>query len=187
MSIAETLRQVSEMLSSGDSVSAAEVLSSAFPTPPASTPRSPWSLARLTKVFIRDGFTDRYFGEPLVFPGALRALSVLSPSLFPYHRNWKQSLTHSIYWSHYPTIDHVVPVARGGADDESNVVTTSMLSNAAKSNWLLSELGWHTTHAPLAATWDGLLVWFCREYERNEKLRQEPSLRQWYKAAKSAG
>lgn len=141
----------------------------------------------MTKVFVRDGFTDRYFGDPLVFPGALRAVSALSPSLFPYHRNWKQSLTHPAYWSHYPTIDHVVPVARGGADDESNVVTTSMLRNAAKSNWLLSELGWPTTLAPLAAAWDGLLPWFCREYEQNERLRHEPSLRPWYKAAKSAG
>lgn len=187
MNIVEALRQVSEMLSSGDSGSAAEVLNSAFPPPPASTPRSPWPLARLTKVFVRDGFTDRYFGEPLVFPGALRALSVLSPSLFPYHRNWKQSLTHPAYWSHYPTIDHVVPVARGGADDESNVVTTSMLRNATKANWLISELGWPSTRAPLAATWDGLLAWFCREYEQNEKLRHGPSLRQWYKAAKNAG
>ena len=40
------------------------------------------------------------------------------------------------------TIDHVIPVARGGADDESNVVTTSMLRNSAKSNWLLDEVGW---------------------------------------------
>lgn len=187
MSSSEALRQVCEKLSLGDSASAAEILRSAFPPPPASTPRSPWPLARLTKVFIRDGFTDRYSGEPLVFPGALRALSVLVPSLFPYHRNWKQSLTHPAYWSHYPTIDHVVPVARGGADDESNVVTTSMLRNAAKSNWLLSELGWQTASAPLIDAWDGLLEWFCREYERNEKLRHDPALRKWYKAAKSAG
>lgn len=173
MSIAEALRQASEMLSAGNSESAAEVLRSAFPPPVASTPRSPWPLLRLTKIFIRDGFTDRYFGEPLVFPGALRALSVLAPSLFPYHRNWKQSLTHPAYWSHYPTIDHVVPVARGGADDETNVVTTSMLRNAAKSNWLLSELGWPTSSAPVSGTWDGLLAWFCREYERNEKLRHD--------------
>lgn len=187
MSIVESLRQASEMLSLGETASAAEVLSAAFPPPPASTPRSSWTLARLTKVFVRDGFTDRYFGEPLVFPGAMRAMSFLSPSLFPYHRNWKQSLTHPAYWSHYATIDHVVPVARGGADNETNVVTTSMLRNAAKSNWFLSELGWPTSSAPLASTWDGLLAWFCREYERNEGLRREPSMRQWYKAARSAG
>jgi len=187
MNIAKSLHQVCEMLSSGDSVSAAEILRTAFPPPPASTPRSSWSLARLTKIFVRDGFTDQYFGEPLIFPGTLRALSVLMPELFPYHRNWKQSLTHPAYWSHYPTIDHVVPVARGGTDDESNVVTTSMLRNAAKSNWLLSELGWPTISAPLLDSWDGLLPWFCREYEQNEKLRHEPSLRQWYKAAKSVG
>lgn len=187
MRTADALQQVSDLLSSGDSTSAAEILGSVFPPLPLSAPRASWSFARLTEVFIRDGFTDRYFGVPLVFPGALRAMSVLSPSLLPYHRNWKQTLTHPAYWSHYPTIDHVVPLARGGADDPSNVVTTSMLHNAAKSNWLLSELGWPIAEAPSAAGWDGLLTWFCREYERNEKLRQEPSLRKWYNAAKSRG
>lgn len=174
------------MLSSGDTASAAQLLASAFPPAIASTRRSPWAQSRLVKAFVRDGFTDRYFGEALVFPGALRALSVLAPSLFPYHPNWKQSLTHPAFWMHYPTIDHVVPVARGGADDESNVVSTSMLRNAAKANWLLSELGWSAERAPVISSWDGLLPWFCREYEKNEPLRQEQSLRQWYKAAKSA-
>ena len=184
MSTTEILRQVCEILSSGASEEAAQILKSAFPLPPASTHRSSWSPRRLVKVFIRDGFTDRYFGTPLVFPGTLRALSVLAPSLFPYHRNWKQSLTHPAYWSHYPTIDHVVPIARGGEDEEANIVTTSMLRNAAKSNWLLSELGWPTSNAPIVRNWDGLLGWFCKEYERNAQLRQESPLRQWYSAAK---
>jgi hypothetical protein len=140
----------------------------------------------LVRVFVRDGFTDRYFGEPLVFPGTLRALSVLAPSAFPYHPNWKQSLTHPAYWTHYPSIDHVVPVARGGLDDESNIVTTSMLRNAAKGNWLLSELGWPAERAAVRADWDGLLPWFCREYERNETLRRERPLQLWYRAAKNA-
>lgn len=87
MSIAEALRQACELLSSGDSAAAAEILSSAFPPPLAPTRRSSWPYSRLAKVFVRDGFTDRYFGEPLVFPGAFRALSVLSPSMFPYHRS----------------------------------------------------------------------------------------------------
>jgi len=174
------------MVTTGDLASASETLASAFPSSPVSTPRSTWTKPRLVKVFVRDGFTDRYFGEPLVFPGTLRALSALSPSVFPYHRNWKQSLTHPAYWTHYPTIDHIVPVTRNGPDDESNIVTTSMLRNAAKGNWLPSELGWPAERSPILSDWDGLLPWFCREYERNEKLRHEKSLQQWYGAAKNA-
>jgi hypothetical protein len=183
---AEALRLVCEMMTAGDLASAKETLAAAFPASPGQTLRSTWSTSRLVKVFIRDGFTDRYFGEPLVFPGTLRAFSVLSPQLFPYHRNWKQSLTHPAYWTHSPTIDHVIPLARNGPDDESNIVTTSMLHNAAKGNWLPNELGWPAERAPICSNWDGLLPWFCREYERNEELRHEPSLQRWYRAAMGA-
>jgi len=162
MSPAEALRQACELITLGDLASASETLASAFPAASAQTPRGKWALPRLVKVFVRDGFTDRYFGEPLIFPGTLRALSVLAPSAFPYHPNWKQSLTHPAYWLHYPSIDHVIPVARGGQDDESNIVTTSMLRNAAKGNWLLSELGWLAERAPIVSGWDGLMPWSCR-------------------------
>jgi hypothetical protein len=112
---AEALRLVCKMMTAGDLASAKETLAAAFPASPVQTLRSTWSTSRLVKVFIRDGFTDRYFGEPLVFPGTLRALSVLSPRLFPYHRNWKQSVTHPAYWTHSPTIDHVIPLAEMAA------------------------------------------------------------------------
>ena len=64
-------------------------------------------------VFLRDRFTDRYFGQSLVFPGTLRALSILLPQQFPYQQNWKQSQTHPAYWELSPTIDHIVALARG--------------------------------------------------------------------------
>ena len=186
MNPAEAMRQACDLLAVGELASASEILASAFSTPPAQTPRGKWALPRLVKVFVRDGFTDRYSGEPLVFPGALGALSVLAPSAFPYHPNWKQSVTHPAYWTHNPTIDHVVPVARGGPDDESNIVTTSMLRNAAKGNWLPSELGWSAERVAAREDWDGLLPWFCREHERNERLRRERPLQQWYRAATNA-
>ena len=94
------------------------------------------------QVFIRDGFIDRYAGTRLVFPGALRILSIEMPKEFPFHPNWKMSESHIVYWELFPTIDHVVPVSKGGADEEQNWVSTSMLRNNAKSNWTLEELGW---------------------------------------------
>ena len=174
------------MLAAGDHSHAAQALAGAFPPLPAFTPRAAWPKPRLVRVYVRDGFTDRYCGEPLVFPGALRALSVLAPDLFPYHRNWKQSVTHPAYWSHYPTIDHVIPLARGGRDEEANVVTTSMLRNAAKSNWLLSELGWPEPRAPAVPGWDGLLPWFCQVYEIKGVLRANSAIKAWYAAARAA-
>lgn len=149
----------------------------------ASTPRGSWSMGRLVRVFARDGFTDRYSGERLVFPGTLRALSILLPDAFPYHPNWKQSATHPAYWELSPTIDHVVPVARGGPDNESNVVTTSMLRNAAKANWLLEELGWSQERAPVVPGWDGLLDWFLEVSTSNDNLRADPAILRWRRAA----
>jgi hypothetical protein len=137
-------------------------------------------------VFVRDGFTDRYSGAPLVFPGTLRAISILLPTEFPYHRNWRQSETHPAFWELSPTIDHVVPLARGGLDEEANVVTTSMVRNAAKSNWLLRELGWPEELAPPRAGWDGLLPWFLIALERFPALGQDPSLKGWYTVARGA-
>src|SRR3954452_15480677 len=94
-----------------------------YPPVGPSTSRGAWSVQSLLRIFVRDGFTDRYFGVRLIFPGALRMLSLLMPEEFPYHPNWKQSKTHPAFWEHYPTIDHVIPLPRGGRDDETNLVT----------------------------------------------------------------
>lgn len=182
----EALRLAALDITAGRPSNAKRTLSEAFSPVKATATRTRWPKRRLARVFARDGFTDRYFGQPLVFPGALRAMSVLAPEIVPYHPNWKQSMTHPAFWSHYPTIDHVVPLARGGADDEENVVTTSMLRNAAKANWLVSELGWPAPTAAASTDWDGLLPWFCQVYEQNLALQSVPELRAWYKAAYAA-
>ena len=79
-----------------------------------------------------DGFVDRYTVARLALPAALRTLSILLPDEFPFHPSCKMEITHPAYWELYATIDHVVPVTRGGADDLSNWVTTSQARNSAK-------------------------------------------------------
>ena len=101
-----------------------------------------YSRDKMCKVFLRDGFIDRYSGVKLLFPGIIMLLTIEFPEIFKYHPNWKISETHMIYWELCPTIDHLVPVARGGQADENNWITTSMVSNSAKSNWTIEELGW---------------------------------------------
>ncbi|WP_346842815.1 hypothetical protein [Rhodococcus sp. A14] len=64
------------------------------------------------------------------------------PEEFPAHPNWAVSQSQFAYWELFPSIDHLVPVAGGGADDESNWMSTSMLRNSAKAHWTLDELGW---------------------------------------------
>jgi hypothetical protein len=112
MDRAAQLTSVCALLADGQVDAAKAPLSAAYPKANAATKRRAWPLKRLMSVFLRDGFIDRYFGTRLVFPGTLRALSILMPDEFPYHPNWKQSATHPAFWELYPTIDHVVPGAR---------------------------------------------------------------------------
>lgn len=145
----------------------------------------------MTKIFVRDGFIDRYKGTRLIFPPVLRLLSHYLPDEFPYHKNWKVSATHPAYWELCPTIDHVVPVARGGSDDESNCVSCSMLTNSAKSAWTLAELGWQLQPAGDMAEWDGMMGWFIEQVRRHPELLTEGStasyLKRWYGAWSSLG
>jgi hypothetical protein len=136
------------------------------------------------KIFIRDGFVDRYSGERLVFPPVLRIISLVMPEEFPFHKNWKMSDCHLAYWQLLPTIDHIVPVSRGGHDEESNWVCTSQLRNSAKSNWLPEELGWHLHQAGNLKDWDGLLGLFMEYITENKAILANGYINSWYKAAK---
>ena len=137
-----------------------------------------------TSVFLRDGFVDRYSGAKLVFPAVLRTLSILYPDAFPFHKNWKMSECHIAYWELFPTIDHIVPVARGGLDAETKWITTSMLRNSAKANWLLEELGWQLHPPGGLEQWDGLMEWFMKYADSNSTILSSSYLKKWYTAAK---
>lgn len=89
------------------------------------------------QIFMRDCFVDRDSGEGLVSPAALPLLGIALPESFPFHPNWKMSESHTACWELSSTVDHIVPVARGGVDDETDSVSTSMHRNSEKSGRLL--------------------------------------------------
>ena len=165
---------------------ASTILAAEYPFTPLTTNAGrKYSLGQCMEVFVRDGFIDRYSGRRLVFPGTLRLLSLLLPQDFPFHSNWKYDACHFAFWELFPTIDHVVPVSRGGLDREDNWVSTSMLLNAAKANFTLEELGW-TLHQPGEANrWDGLTGWFMRQTDQMPELRSNVYLRRWWAAAEA--
>ena len=136
-----------------------------------------------TKVFLKDGFIDRYSGEKMVFPPVLRVLSMLMPDEFPFQKNWKMSECHLAYWQLMPTIDHIAPVSRGGKDEESNWVCTSQLRNSAKSNWLLEELGWQLHKPGNLSEWDGLIRWYLKYIENTPAMLNNSYMNSWYRAA----
>ena len=160
-------------------------LSTLYPLIHQASSKRKYTPVQCMTIFLRDGFIDRYSGKRLVFPGTLRVLSILLPDEFPYHPNWKVEVTHPAFWELFPTIDHEVPVSRGGLDKQSNWVTTSQPMNAAKANWTLDQLGWRLLDSAPSDEWDGLTRW-CLEFVRTrEELMKNDYVRKWVTAAQT--
>ena len=182
MDRSETIRKVCEALLSGENGKASSIAQDEYPFRKQTFAGRKYKEIESTRIFIRDKFLDRYSGQRLVFPAVLRLISRLLPNEFPAHPNWKMSECHIVYWELFPTVDHVVPVTRGGADNETNWVTTSMLRNSAKSNWTLEELNWKLLPSDDFEEWDGLTGWFL-EYISIESVHlQDAYIQRWYNA-----
>lgn len=178
----DTLAAVCELVSADRLDDARNTIRRDYPFMPVVPSERRYGEVESLRVFMRDGFIDRYSGERLVFPGTLRLLALRMPDAFPYHPNWKMSETHLAFWELSPTVDHIVPVSRGGRDEEDNWATTSMLRNSAKANWTLEELGW-TLHPPdRSSEWDGLLGWFHKFVRMHPEVLTEPRIRAWRRA-----
>ena len=139
-----------------------------------------------TKIFLRDGFIDRYTGKKLVFIGMLRLITFRLPEAFPFHPHGKMDSCHIAYWELLPSLDHIMPIARGGLDQPENWITTSMLSNARKANWTLEELDWKLRPPGDLAEWDGLITGFMRLVEADSQLREQDFILRYYNIAKVA-
>ena len=138
-----------------------------------------YSKYQMCKVFLKDGFIDRYSGDKLIFPGLIKIMTNEFPDIFKYQRNWKMSETHMIYWDLCPTIDHLVPVARGGQDIEENWITTSMIRNSAKSNWTIEEIGWELHNKGELKNWDGLVSYFLELIDKNPDYEKDSYILNW--------
>ena len=174
---------VCRLLAEGVPDTAARMLRQYYPFAPEEVTTRRYGPVESTRVFVCDGFIDRYTGARLIFPPVLRIVSAVLPSGFPFHPNWKTTATRPAFWEVGATVDHLVPVTRGGADDESTWVTTSMVRNSAKMNWTLDELGW-TLHPPGdVREWDGMMHWFLEYTETHPETLPRGSVQQWYRAA----
>lgn len=160
MDSAQTITNVCELIGSGDHADAAEYIRQNWPFNPTRNERERTPDTWLIEVWRRDGLIDRYSGERLVFPGTLLLLAELLPSELPYHRNGRLDVCHIAHWTLYPSVDHLVPISRGGVHSIDNLVTTSMIRNQAKANWTVEELCWELRPPAGIGEWDGLAGWF---------------------------
>ena len=182
MEKAQIIKAVCDALSQGEAEAATGILEASYPYAPGTVTKRRVRPVDWIRVFVRDGFIDRYDGARLVFPPVLRMVSHALPARFPYHPHWRTRSTHPAYWEVSATIDHVIPVTRGGTDEPSNWVTTSMAHNSAKMNCTLGELGWQLQKRGDVREWDGLLAW-CVEYSaQHPGAIVDRALRRWLHA-----
>lgn len=183
---AAVLADVCNALSGNQPDRAEAILRERYPFVPLANFGRRYSVRQMLTTFVRDGFVDRYSGMRLVCGAALRLVSKRLPDQFPFQANWRLDSCHIAFWDLVPTIDHILPVSRGGTDDESNWATTSMLRNSAKANFTLDELGWVLYPPGDMKDWDGLLGWFVDQVNADSTALDDLYLRQWFIASRSA-
>lgn len=175
-----TIEKACRLIAAQDVAGASRVIAAEYPFSPSQKASRAYTPRVMTRIFARDGFIDRYRGTWLVFPPVLRLLSHYLPAEFPYHKNGKMTEGHIAYWELFPTIDHIVPIARGGPDSEKNWVCCSMLTNSIKSNWTLEQLQWQLLPQGNLTEWDGLVGWFVQQVSADPSVLENAYIKRWH-------
>lgn len=181
----KTLGLVLNSLIEDDIDGAKNYVNSRYPFKPINRTSRSYSKKMMLEVFIKDGFVDRYSGKRLVFPGTLRAISLILPNEFPFHPNGKTSECHIAFWELFPTIDHIKPFSLGGNNDIENLYTTSMIRNGAKSLWSIEQLDWKLHPPGDVFKWNGLVTQFLELITSNPQLLEQQYIRDWHKSLHS--
>jgi len=109
-----------------------------------------------TQLHIRDGYSCRYCGIPVIRKQIREYVRSSYPTLKIWGRkNAEQHAALQAMWAQY---DHVVPHSAGGLNDIGNLVVTCAPCNFAKMDCTLEEASLldPRSRLPVVATWDGL-------------------------------
>jgi hypothetical protein len=180
----DIILDIVESLLSGTNEEAKSIILNEYPHKTENTEKRLYTTKQKMSQFLKDGFVDRYTGKRLINPGVLKVISNYFPEDFPFHSHWKMSQTHIAYWELIPTIDHIYPIARGGADNEDNWATTSMKNNLIKNHYTMDELDWKLFPRGSIEEWDGLTGLFIDLVERDDSLLKDNYIKNWYVVSK---
>lgn len=143
-------------LVTGDDTQASDAVSRLRWTPTPVIPRLEPSIRVIAQVYERDRYQCRYCGHRVVLTAVLRMLSRLYPDVINYTSNWTAGKTHPAFATLSATLDHIEPVATGGAGlDPDNLACACWSCNRRKGDLALSDLGW-TLRDPHDDGWRGL-------------------------------
>ena len=104
----------------------------------------------------RDGYHCRFCGIPVIRAEIRTRIKAVYPEALPWGaKNTEQHAGFQCMWLQY---DHLLPHARGGNNDLSNIVITCAPCNYGRWNKTLAEVGLTDprTREPVPSTWDGL-------------------------------
>jgi len=89
-------------------------------------------------VYTRDKFRCRYCRTPVVPKSVIEHIS--DKTGIDLRKKSANLTTHGAYWLHAATIDHIVPHADGGTNDEDNLATACPACQYGKGSFSLAQL-----------------------------------------------
>lgn len=108
------------------------------------------------KLHARDGCRCRFCGIPVIRSEVRKKMHLTYPDAVPWGR--KNSEQHAAFQAMWMQYDHVLPHAKGGTNDLSNVVISCAPCNFGRMEFTLEEVGVEDPRLrePVRSTWDGL-------------------------------
>lgn len=139
--------------------------------------------AEQMKIFMRDGFVDRFTGKRVFMPAVLVVLGKTMPDVFPYKdTHWDRDQTHQAHEMFTAAVKKIIPSA--SAKYERNLVTVSYLTKLSRGNATIEDLGQRllTLEEIENLRWDGMTDWFVRYVDEHRDLLANTMINKWYTA-----
>ena len=132
--------------------------------------REPISKEIQYKVFCRDYWHCRYCSDSVFFSPILKILESISPGHGYYHPNGKSDGMIPLFANKFASVDHIIPVTRGGENSIENYVTSCWECNLMYGNKT------HKKGKPLpnpinssGTKWDGLSSLYPKLLDQDDK------------------
>jgi len=81
------------------------------------------------EVWKRDSWHCRYCGKPVFFSPTLKLLDQINPNHTYYHKNGKTGKMLELFQKMWASVDHIVPISKGGENEIDNYATACWKCN----------------------------------------------------------
>lgn len=107
-------------------------------------------------LLLRDGYHCRFCGVAVIRREVRQRIRAFYPQALPWGK--KNTEAHAAFQAMWAQYDHLVPHARGGTNDLSNLVITCAPCNYGRMSYLVEEVSLidPRTRSPVRSSWDGL-------------------------------